>query len=184
MGTGICKKRKNCFWKCKSVQFPWFFLWANFQQSSTWKVWFFPLQSSGFFLAFTIFDQKIKKFLGKCAFLVYIQLFFPFWGKRVPFPIWKKNGKKALIWRIFKENFSQISQISKMEKILNFHFLMINKFQWVTKHIEFFFGNFHIWYIATHGRSQLFLYHKIGNENTVNLVSLVNSIHSPYFIYF
>jgi hypothetical protein len=71
-----------------------------------------------------------------------------------------------------------------MEKILNFHFLMINKFQWVTKHIEFFFGNFHIWYIATHGRSQLFLYHKIGNENTVNLVSLVNSIHSPYFIYF
>jgi len=63
----------------------------------------------------------------------------------------KKIGEKILIWRIIKENFSQIHQISKMKKCPNCHFLMINKFQWVTKHIEFFFGNFHIWYIATCG---------------------------------
>jgi hypothetical protein len=61
---------------------------------------------------------------------------------------------------------------------------MINKFQWVTKHIEFFFVNFHISYIATRGWSRLWLYHKIGNENTDNLVSFVNAIHYTYFIYF
>jgi hypothetical protein len=59
-----------------------------------------------------------------------------------------------------------------------------DQFQWVTKHKEFFLGNFHIWYIATHGWSQLWLNHKSGNENTVNLVSFINSMHSPYFIYF
>ncbi len=60
----------------------------------------------------------------------------------------KQNWEKSPDMKDIQGNFSQISQISKMEKILNFHFLMINKFQWVTKHIEFFFGNFHIWYIA------------------------------------
>jgi hypothetical protein len=69
-----------------------------------------------------------------------------------------------MIGRIIKENFSQIHQISKMRKCPNCHFLMINKFQWVTKHIEFFFGNFHIWYIATCGWSRLWLYHKIGKK--------------------
>jgi hypothetical protein len=83
-----------------------------------------------------------------------------------------------------KENFSQIRQMSKMGKIPNCDFLIINKFQWVTKHIEFFFVNFHIWYIATRGWSRLSLYHKIGNENIDNLVSFVNSMHSPYFIFF
>ncbi len=184
MGTGICKKRKICLWKIKSVQLQWFFLLGNFQQSSTWKVWFLTLQSSGFFHSLAIFDQNIKKILGKCALIAYIQLFYPFWGKRLLIPIWKKLGKKALIGRIFKENFSQIHQISKMGKIPNCHFLMINRFQWVTKHIELFFSNFHIWYIATRGWSWLWVYHKIGNENTDNLMSFVNSMDSPYFIYF
>jgi len=144
VGTGIRKKRKKCLWKCKSVQLQWFFLLANFQQSSTWKVWFVPLQSSCFLHFLAIFYHNIKKILGKYTLLVYIQLFYPFWRKRLSIPIWKKIGKKALVWRIIKENFSQIHQISKMGKIPNCHFLMINKFQWVTKHIEFFFLNFHI----------------------------------------
>ncbi len=156
---------------------------ANFQQSSTWKVWFRPLQCSGFLHFLAIFDQNIKKILGKCAFLVYIQLFYPFCRTRFSFPIWKVFGKKALIWRIMKGNFSQIHQISEMGKIPNCHFLMINKFQWVTKHKQFFFDNFHIW-VFTRGWSRLWLYHKIGNENTVNLVSFVNSIHYPSFIFF
>ncbi len=184
MGTGICKKRKNCLWKCKRVQLQWFFLLANLQQSWTWKVWFLPLQSSGFLHFLTILDQNIKILLGKCALLVYIQLFYPFWRKHLPIPMWKKIGKKAMTWRIIKENFSQIHPISKMGKIRKCHFLMINKFQWVTKHIEFSFVSFHIWYIATRGWSRLWLYHKIGNENTVNLVSFVNSIHYPYFNFF
>jgi hypothetical protein len=61
-----------------------------------------------------IFDQNNEKILGKCTLLVYIQLFYPFWRKRLPIPIWNVFGKKALIWRIIKENFSQIHQISQM----------------------------------------------------------------------
>jgi len=45
------------------------------------------------------------------------------------------------------ENFSQIHQISKVEKIQKLP-LFNDKFHWLTKYIEFFFGNFHIWYIA------------------------------------
>ncbi len=59
VGTGICKKRKNCWWKCKSAQLQWFFLLANFQQSSAWKVWFLTLQSSVFFHYLAIFYQNI-----------------------------------------------------------------------------------------------------------------------------
>jgi hypothetical protein len=119
--------------------------------------------------------------LAKFSFLVYIQPFFPFWGKRLPIPIWKKIGKKP-----WYEGYSRkiSTKFQKGKKILHCHFLMINKFWLVIKHIEFFFGNFHIWYIATHGWFGLWLNHKIGNENTVNLVSLVNSMHSPYFNYF
>ncbi len=72
-------------------------------------------------------------------------------------------------------NFSQIHQISKVEKFPKSP-LLTEKFHWLTKYIDFFFGNFHIWNIA---RSRLWLHHKIGNENTVNLVSFVDSMHSP-----
>jgi hypothetical protein len=51
-----------------------------------------------------------------------------------------------------------------------------DNFQWVTKEIELFFGNFHIWYIARFGSSPLWLHHKIGNENTVNLEGLALSL--------
>jgi hypothetical protein len=47
----------------------------------------------------------------------------------------------------FQPNSSNFEN-EKMSKLP--FFLIINKFQWVTKHIEFFFGNFHIWYIASH----------------------------------
>jgi hypothetical protein len=45
------------------------------------------------------------------------------------------------------ENVSQIQRISKVEKIPKSPFFN-DKFQWLTKYIEFFFGNFHIWNIA------------------------------------
>jgi hypothetical protein len=48
--------------------------------------------------------------------------------------------------------------------------------QWVTKYIDFFFGNFHIWYIARFAPSSLWLHHNNGNENTVNLASLASSL--------
>jgi hypothetical protein len=76
------------------------------------------------------------------------------------------------------EIFSQIHQISNVEKIQKLPFFN-DKFHWLTKYIDFFFGNFHIWNIAW---SRLWLHHKIDNENTVNLVSFVDSMHSPYFI--
>jgi hypothetical protein len=56
-----------------------------------------------------------------------------------------------------------------------------DKFQWVTKYIEFFFGNFHIWYIARFGPSPLWLHHKIGNENTVNLASFASSLFCTWY---
>jgi len=41
---------------------------------------------------------------------------------------------------------------SNFEIFENSKFLIFSvQFQWVTKHIEFFFSNFHIWYIATRG---------------------------------
>ncbi len=46
----------------------------------------------------------------------------------------------------------------------------------VTKYMEFFFGNFHILYIARFGPSPLWQHHKIGNENTVNLACLALSL--------
>jgi len=82
-----------------------------------------------------------------------------------------------------KDNQGKFHPILKMGKVQNCHFLMINKFQRVTKHIEFFFVNFHIWYIATRGWSRLRLYHKIDNENTDNLVSFVNAIHYTSFTF-
>jgi hypothetical protein len=125
-----------------------------------------------------IFTLKVLKVMPRDALKIQIA----FWALM---PTSTKNiGRKALTWRIIKENFSQIHPISKMGKIRNCHFLMINKFQRVTEHIEFFFVNFHIWYIATRGWSRLWLYHKIDNENTDNLVSFVNAIHYTYFIYF
>jgi hypothetical protein len=59
--------------------------------------------------------------------------------------------------------------------------LFNDKFQWVTKYVEFFFGNFHIWYLARFGLSPLRLHHKIGNENTVNLASLASSLFRTWY---
>jgi hypothetical protein len=95
----------------------------------------------------------------------------------------KKNWEKSPDMKDIQGKFQPNFPNGKNGKNSKFPFFILNKFEWVTEHIKFFFGNFHIWYIATHGWSQLFLYHKIGNENTVNLLSLVNSIHSPHYIY-
>jgi hypothetical protein len=73
---------------------------------------------------------------------------------------WEKNPDMKDIQGKFQPNFPNFEN-GKISKI---PFLMINKFQWVTKHMEFFFGNSHIQYTATHGWSQLCLYHKIGSE--------------------
>jgi hypothetical protein len=139
-------------------------LLANFHLVSTWKIWFLPFRKSSFPKKIGHFKKIIKKILGKFVSLVQIQLIFPFWGNNSPIFLWKKSGEKTLIWRIFMKNFSQIHQISKVEKIPKSPFFK-EKFHWVAKYIEFFFGNFHIWYIAW---SWLWLHHKIGNENTVN----------------
>jgi len=87
-----------------------------------------------------------------------------------------KIEKQTLIQGAFMEKLTQIHQIPK---ITNHHFS--DKFQWVTKYIEFFFGNFHIWYIARFGPSPLSLHHKIGNENTVNLASLASSLFGTWY---
>jgi hypothetical protein len=87
-----------------------------------------------------------------------------------------KIEKQTLIQGAFMEKLTQIHQIPK---ITNHHFS--DKFQWVTKYIEFFFGNFHIWYIARFGPSPLWLHHKIGNENTVNLASFASSLFCTWY---
>jgi hypothetical protein len=95
--------------------------------------------------------------MRNCAFLLYIQLFYPFWGKCLAIPIWKKNWEKSPdmkdIQGIFQPNSSNFEN-SKFP-------IFSVQFQWVTKHIEFFFSNFHIWYIATRGWSRLWLITKL-----------------------
>jgi hypothetical protein len=65
----------------------------------------------------------------------------------------KKIGEKSPDMKDIQGKFQPNSSSFEMGKFPNCHFLMINQFQRVTKHIELFFGNFHIWYIATHGWS-------------------------------
>jgi hypothetical protein len=61
-----------------------FLNWQIFSKVRPEKYGFFPYKvCSGFLHFLAIFDQNIKI----CALLVYIQLFYPFWRKRLPIPI-------------------------------------------------------------------------------------------------
>jgi hypothetical protein len=98
--------------------------------------------------------KKSRKFWENVLFYFTLNYFTHFGGSVCQYLYEKENGKKALIWRIFKENFSPNS--SHFENFENSKMPIFSaQFQSVTKHIEFFFTNFHIWYIATSGWSRL-----------------------------